>query len=356
MKATQTVNTSLDSEVRPTKSRRGHPRTLLTGVAQRPLTGVAAGTIGVFVVFAIAAASHGFLSLDGTASWLDQAAELGIVAVPVGLLMIAGEFDLSVASVIDAAALTVGICSGHFHIPLIISVLIALVLSAAVGVINGIVTTRTRVPSFIVTLATYFALGGGTLALTAAIAGTTTVPVNATGLLHAVFAGSPHQFNVSILWCLLVTALAGYVLRRTAFGNWIQATGGERSAARDAGVPTDRVKVILFVGSAVGAGLLGVVQAVEYSGAYVGQGQNFIFDAIIASVVGGVLLQGGYGSAVGVLLGAITYSIVEVGVQYTGWDSNLTQLFIGLLVLAAVLANTALRGAATGGRKRRRNA
>ena len=181
------------------------------------------------------------------------------------------------------------------------------------------------------TLATYFGVGGGSLTLVAALEGTTTVPLNTTGWLNGLFAGSLHQFNVSILWCLGVASLAGYVLRKTVFGNWIQATGGDKLTAREAGVPTSTVKIILFMTSALGAGLLGVIQSVEYSGAYVGQGENFIFDAIIASVIGGVLLQGGYGSALGVFLGTMTYSIVEVGVDYTGWNSNLTQLFICLL-------------------------
>lgn len=312
------------------------------GIFSRPLVGVGVGTAAVFVVFAIAADGR-FTTLNATASWMNQAAELGIVAIPVGMLMIAGEFDLSIASVISASALTVAVGTGHYGLPLLVSILIALAGAAVIGLVNGIVTTRTGVPSFIVTLATYFGLGGAALALSTALAGSTTVPLNTTGWLHAVLAGSPHQFNASIAWCLGVAGLAAWILSKTVFGNWIQATGGDKTAAREAGVPTNRVKVILFVASAVGAALLGIIQAAEYSGAYVGQGENFIFDAIVAAVVGGVLLTGGYGSAFGVLLGAMTYSIVSVGVEYVGWNSNLTQLFIGVLVLGAVLANTGMQ-------------
>jgi simple sugar transport system permease protein len=325
----------------------------LPSLLRRPVVGVAIGSFAVFLVFALAAGST-FTSLNGTASWLNQGAELGIVAIPVGLLMIAGDFDLSIASVVSTSALIVAIGTSHYGLPLGVSIVIAFVVAGLVGLLNGVVTTRTGLPSFIVTLATYFGLAGASLALSTAIAGSTTVPLNVSGFNHALFAASPHQFNVSILWCLGVTLLGAYVLSKTVFGNWLLATGGDSIAAREAGVPTNRVRVILFIGSACGAALLGVIQAVEYSGAYVGQGQNFIFDSIIAAVVGGVLLKGGYGSAVGVLFGAMTYSIVEVGVEYTNWNSNLTQLFIGVLVLGAVLANTLIQQLAATNHGRRR--
>lgn len=318
-------------------------RVSISGFFGRPIAGAAFGAVVVYLVFAIAAYSHGFVSLDGTAAWLDQAAELGIVAVPVGLLMIGGEFDLSIASVIGAAALTVSIGSGHYGLPLLVSIGIALVGAAGIGLLNGIITVRTGVPSFIVTLASYFALGGASLALTSLLTGGATVSLNTSGWLNALFAASPHQFNVSILWCAAVVLFGAYVLSKTVFGNWLQATGGDKLAAREAGVPTARVKITLFVASSLGAALLGVIQAVEYSGANVGQGTNFIFDSIVAVVVGGVFMQGGYGSAFGIAFGTMTYSIVSVGVYYTGWDSNLTQLFIGVLVLGAVLANNTLR-------------
>jgi simple sugar transport system permease protein len=133
------------------------------------------------------------------------------------------------------------------------------------------------------------------------------------------------------------------------FGNWILATGGDKAAARNAGVPTDRVKILLFVATSLGAALLGIIQALEYNGGQVGQGQSFIFDAIIAAVIGGVLLQGGYGSAIGIVLGAATYGIVNVGIFYTGWESDLAQAIVGLLVLIAVVANNYLRQLAAKG-------
>lgn len=330
-----------------TGSARLTPRRRIASVMRRPATGALVGTIVVYVFFVIFAGGNGFAGLNGTASWADNAAELGVVAMPVGLLMIAGEFDLSIASVIGMGTLTISLCTTHYGWPLSVSIILALVLAAGVGLINGFVTVRTGLPSFIVTLATYLAVDGGTLYATRLITNNTSVGLTSHGALHTVFAGSFHHFNVSILWCIGLAVLAAHVLTRTAFGNWITATGGDKLSARSAGVPTDRVKIVLFVLTALGAALLGVIQALEYSGGQVGQGQGYIFDAIIAAVVGGVLLQGGYGSAFGILFGAATYGIVNVGIFYTGWDSDLSEVILGLLVLLAVISNNFLRNLAT---------
>jgi simple sugar transport system permease protein len=294
----------------------------------------------VYLFFAIFAGGNGFTGLDGTAGWMNQAAELAVVAIPVGMLMIAGEFDLSIASVIGMASLTVSIGSGHYNLPMVLSILIALGLAAVIGLLNGFVVVRTGLPSFIVTLASYLAVAGASLTVTRAITNTTTVSVHAHGFVHTLFAGNIfQQFHASIAWAAGLVLLASYVLTCKPFGNWRLATGGDEQAARAAGVPTPRVKMTLFVCTSLGAALLGVIQAIQYNGGQVGQGQNFIFDAIIAAVIGGVLLNGGYGSAVGVAFGAATYGIVSVGIFYTGWNADLAQVIIGLLVLAAVLAN-----------------
>jgi simple sugar transport system permease protein len=322
-------------------------RQLFLSILRRPVTGAALGTAVVYTFFAIAAAGNDFVTSNGTASWLNQAAELAIVAVPVGMLIMAGEFDLSIASVVEMSALTVSIGSGYYHLSPVASIAIALALACLVGLLNGIVVVRTRVPSFIVTLATFFAVGGAALTITRRLTTTTSESYTPTGLMHDVFAGNYHQFNVSILWMTGVVLVGWYVLTKTVFGNWLLATGGDKAVALEAGVPTNRVKVTLFVTSALGAALVGIIQAVEYGGASIGQGANFIFDAIVASVIGGVLLQGGYGSAVGIAFGAATYGIVNAGIFYTGWNPDLAAVFIGVLVLAAVLANNFLRNLAT---------
>jgi len=251
--------------------------------------------------------------------------------------------------VIGASTLTLSAGSGYFHIALWMSLLLALGIAVVTGLINGFVTVATRLPSFIVTLATYLGLAGATLAITRILTKNTTLSLYTKGALHGLFAGSVHQFNASIIWWFGIAIVAGYILTRTVFGNWSMATGGDREAARQSGVPTDRVKILLFVSSSVGAALVGVIQALEYNGGTVGQGQEFVFDAIIVAVIGGTLLTGGYGSAIGVVFGAMTYGIVSVGIYYTGWPADWAQLILGVLLLAAVLTNNYFRRLAVRG-------
>ena len=122
--------------------------------------------------------------------------------------------------------------------------------------------------------------------------------------------------------------------------------GGDKVSARNAGIPTDRLTIALFMGSGLGAAFVGMSQAILYNSAQVSAGQSFIFNSIIAVVIGGVLLTGGYGSVVGIVLGTLTFSIVNQGIYYTGFDANWASLIIGVLLLLAVLMNNTFRNMA----------
>jgi len=257
--------------------------------------------------------------------------------------MIAGEFDLSVGSVVGASSMVVAVGSAHYGLPIGVCIIAAFALGVAVGAINGWVLKRTRLHSFIVTLAMLFVLAGTAMGLSRALAGSTQVSISSSGLVHTLFASKIGAFNVSLLWWLAIAAISAWVLGRTPFGRWVFATGGNIDAARQAGVPTDRVKLKLYVYSASAAVLVGVLQAIEFDSGDATRGQDFVFKTIVAAVVGGTLLTGGYGSAIGAVLGAITYGIVSQGVFYTGWPTDWVQLFLGALLLAAVLANNYFR-------------
>jgi len=319
--------------------RRWSPRQM----ARRPEFGAFVATVLVYAFFAVSTHGAGFVSIDGTAGWLDTAAELGIIAIPIGVLMVAGEFDLSVGAVVGAASIIVAIGSTVFGLPIWLMIALALVMGGCVGLLNGLLTVRTGLPSFIVTLAASFSVGGLSLGFARLLTNTTSISVRAPPLAHAVFASSWGQANISILWWFGVTWLAGVVLSRTAFGNWIFATGGNPVAARGAGVPTNLVKIVLFMATGVGAALVGIIQAIEYNSGNATAGLGYVFQAPIVAVVGGVLLGGGYGSAFGVFLGTVIFGVINVGIFYTGWSTDWVQLFLGVLLLAAVLANSYFR-------------
>ncbi|MCU1480237.1 MAG: transporter, permease protein [Subtercola sp.] len=312
-------------------------------LSRRPETGALAGTVLVFVIFTILGGSN-FISIGGVASWLNVAAELAIIALPVGLLMIAGELDLSVGSVVAASSMTMAIVSGTYGAPMIVGIIAALAVGAAAGFINGLIVSRTNVPSFVVTLGMNFGLAGITLGLSRLITGTTNVPLDPgpffKGLFGSLIGG---QFEVAIFWALGVALVIAWLLQMTPFGNWVFAIGGDKESARATGIPVTRVKISLFMMSALGAALVGIIQTCLYNGAQTSTGQSFVFNSIIAAVIGGVLLTGGYGSVPGVILGTLTFAIVSQGIYTTSLSSDWASFILGALLLAAVLMNNTFR-------------
>lgn len=318
------------------------PHGLWRRLLRRPELGAFVGVVLIYAIFA-ATAKAGFLTVAGTASWMATAAELGVLAIPIGMLMIAGEFDLSVGSVIGGASMIVSIGTGYYSLPIWLSITIAILAGALIGLVNGLITVRTGLPSFIVTLAGLFAVAGAALGVARSLIGTSAMAVYPSGSAKAVFGSEWNGFNVSIAWWIAIAIGASWVLHRTRFGNWIFATGGDVDAARAAGVPTRLVKVVLFISTAVAAVLVGVLQTVQYNGGDVSFGTSFVFAAPVAAVIGGVLLGGGYGSAVGVVLGTTIFAIVNVAIFYTDLNSDWSELIIGILLLLAVLANNFFR-------------
>lgn len=320
------------------------PRRLL----RRPELGAAAGALAAWTFFAVAAGAP-FRSLDGTAAYLNAAAPLGILAVAVALLMIAGEFDLSVGSIIGAASMTLMLLTTHSGWTLWPAIAATVALCVVVGLGNGWLVVRTGLPSFIVTLATLFILRGLAIGVTRAVTGRTQLgglqDVPGYGVARLLFASDLGPFRVSILWWLGLAALASWILFRTRAGNWIFAAGGGATAARNLGVPVTRVKVSLFVTTALAAGLVAVIQAVRFTGADALRGEMQEFRAIIAAVIGGTLLTGGYGSAVGAVFGALIFGMVRQGIVLTGIDADWFQVVLGAMLLAAVLFNTRVRQA-----------
>ncbi|MGH7475328.1 MAG: ABC transporter permease [Longimicrobiales bacterium] len=315
----------------------------------RPELGAAAGAVLVWCIFAVVA-GEAFRSMAGTAAVLNAAAPLGILAVAVALLMIGGEFDLSVGSIIGVAGMTILLLTRHYAWPLWPALLATLLLCLAVGWANGYLVVRTGLPSFIVTLGTLFMLRGLTIAVPrmltrrTQLGGLDEVPGYAAA--QALFASEPlGPFRASILWWLGAAIVATWVLLRTRWGNWIFGAGGAPDAARRVGVPVARVKIGLFMTTALAAFLVAVIQAVRFTGADVLRGQQQEFRAIIAVVIGGTLLTGGYGSAAGAVFGALIFGMVQQGIVITGVDADWFQVFLGVMLLIAVVFNNYIRRA-----------
>jgi simple sugar transport system permease protein len=311
---------------------------------RRPEAGALLGLLTMLVFFTIFGGVN-FLTLGSVASWLNVAASLGIIAIPIGLLMIAGELDISVGSMVPAGSMTVAIISGHYGLPIWLGMSAAMLLGLVVGLVNGFLVVRTAVPSFIVTLGTLFAVAGLVLGISVLVTGTTSVAITAPDYAKAIF-GTFYiqgQFQVIIGWWLLATLGYIYFVHYSPYGNWLFAMGGDKESARNAGIPTTRLTITLFVLSAVSAAFVGMCQAILFNSAQVSGGQSFIFNSIISVVVGGVLLTGGFGSVVGIFFGTITFAIVNQGIYYTDFDRNWSSLIIGVMLLLAVLMNNTFR-------------
>jgi len=321
------------------------PLGVLQRALQTPWIGPAIAAVLIYVFFGVFGGATGFLSTQGTAGWLNTAAELGIIALPIGLLLIAGEFDLSTGSVVGASAIIVALGTGFYGYPIEYTAFAALAMGVLVGLSNAFLVTFTRLPSFIVTLGSNFILAGTSLGLSRLLSGSSNVSLRDAGWAEPFLASKWMGFNVSILWWAAAALLAAWVLRQTPFGNWIFATGGSNDAARRAGVPVSFVKFVLFVWTAVSASFVGIMSAVMYNQGNAAQGQGYVFQTAIAAVIGGVLLSGGFGSVTGIVLGCMIYGMVGIGLFYTGWPTDWLQTFIGGLLVLAVLTNDVLRRA-----------
>jgi simple sugar transport system permease protein len=316
------------------------------GLFRRVEIGALIGAVAVWILFAITA-SDNWLTVTGVARILDPASTLGIMAIAVALLMIGGEFDLSTGVMTGTAGLVAGLLSTRMGWNLWPAMFAALLFALGVGYLNGLMVTRTGLPSFIVTLATFFVLRGANVGITRLV--TEQVYVGAidktSGFESArtLFSIGIDLFGVefrsSIIWWIVLAIIASWILLRTKYGSWIFAAGGDTNAARNMGVPVTRVKIALFMTTAAAAWLVGMMNVARLRSAVASQGigQEFIY--IIAATIGGCLLTGGYGSVIGASIGALIFGMAQVGIVFAGWDTDWFYSFLGVMLLAAVLVN-----------------
>jgi len=351
----------------------------------RPESGALSGAVLVFLLFAFSAGGSGMFSAEGIVNWGTVAGFLGVIAVGAALLMVAGEFDLSIGSMIGFAGMLLAVPCLYWGWPVWLAVLFALAVACALGALNGWLVVRTGLPSFIVTLAFYFVLRGLSLALSVLMTGKTIVSSNGPAVLsdlvaadpvvHALFQGHvlTGAFNAMahagliaarddgtalalgipkvVVWWFALTAIGAFMLARMRVGNWILAVGGDPNAAKNVGIPVGRVKIGLFMLTAACAALFAILQVADAGSAAADRGLQKEFEAIIAAVIGGCLLTGGYGSVIGASLGALIFGVVQIGIGYTSIDNNWYRVFLGGMLLVAVLFNNYVRRRVALGRR-----
>lgn len=348
----------------------------------RPELGGIVGTIAVFTFFLLFAGDSGMFNAQGMMNWSVVSAQFMIIAVGACLLMIAGEFDLSIGSMIGFAGMMIAIFGVVLGWPMWIAILVTFVLCLAVGALNGWIVVTTGLPSFIVTLATLFILRGFTIFLPQTIQSKTIIggirDAAEGDWLGAMFGGKILQglfqwlgdagmiatfdrgskigqpvvdgIPMLIVWALALVVFGHILLTRTPFGNWIFASGGDAESARNSGVPVNKVKITMFMFTAFCACVFATCQVMEFGSAGADRGLLKEFEAIIAVVIGGALLTGGYGSVLGAALGALIFGVVQQGLFFAGVESSLFRVFLGVILLGAVILNTYIRRIITGER------
>lgn len=314
-------------------------------VLARPEIGALVAAIVICIFFLIVAPP--FRSMDSLATVLYQSSTIGIVAVGVGLLMIGGEFDLSAGVIVTSAGLVNAIFCYEYGVNLWVGAALSLAFSLAVGFLNGYLVMKTGIASFLITLGSFFILIGVNLGLTKLITGSVTTPninrMDGYAQLHWIFAKSfdvaGTRVSITVLWWFLFVALATWVLTRTKVGNWIYAVGGNAASARAVGVPVVKVKVGLFMTVSALGWFMGMHTLYRFNTLQSGNGVGNEFLYIIAAVVGGTLLTGGYGNAIGVAIGSFIFGMTNLCIVYAGWDPNWFRAFLGVMLLLAVFVN-----------------
>ncbi|MEU9284745.1 ABC transporter permease [Streptomyces sp. NPDC048275] len=329
----------------PQKDGRTSERPLAIRLLARPEVGVFLGALAVYVFFFAAAPAV----RDGSsmATVLYQSSTIGIMALPVALLMIGDEFDLSAGVAVITSALTAAMLSYQLSMNIWVGVIAALLVSLAVGFLNGWLVVKTGLPSFLITLGSFLVLQGVNLAVTKLVTGNVATDdisdMDGFDQAKKVFASSFDVGGVevksTIVWWLVFAAIATWVLLRTKYGNWIFAVGGNKESARAVGVPVAFTKISLFMLVGFGAWFIGMHQLFSFNTVQSGEGvgQELIF--ISAAVIGGCLLTGGAGSAIGPVFGAFMFGMVQQGIVYAGWNPDWFKAFLGVMLLGAVLIN-----------------
>jgi len=328
-------------------------KSLMSRAMARPEIGAFIAAVAIYLFFF--AVAPAFRSLDALSTVLYASSTIGIVAVGVGLLMIGGEFDLSSGVASITYGLTAALLCYQLTLNMWVGAIVSLALAFFIGWLNGYLVVRTGIPSFLVTLGTFFILQGANIGVTKLLTGQVATEnvsdMDGFNSLKAIFASTfdigSVTVRITVVWWLFFVAVATWALTRTRIGNWIFAVGGNAASARAVGVPVNKVKIGLFMSVAFLCWFYGMHRLFAFNTIQSGEGVSNEFLYIIAAVVGGTLLTGGYGSAIGTAIGAFIFGMTTQGIIYAGWDPSWFKTFLGIMLLLAVAVNLYVKKLAT---------
>jgi len=277
---------------------------------------------------------------------IEQSTFVGVMAIGLALVVIAGHMDLSVESVAALSAMVTGMlfCTSGIGMGLTvspewllipISLVIAMAVGAAIGIVNGFLVVKVKLNAFIVTLASYIWVRGLVVAISGGRSAQDLAPaIRIIGIQTILYIPL-------IAWIAIACfALFTFILAKTPFGRHLTMIGGNEAAVFRAGIKVDRILLVAFVLAGAISGLAGWLLAIRTSGATANLGTGMLFNAFAAVVIGGVSLKGGVGQLPGVYAGVLLLSSIHTAINLMGLPANYTQVILGFLVLAAVLLDT----------------
>jgi len=284
----------------------------------------------VFAFFAVTLQDRGFLDSFNLLNILRHTVPIAIMAIAIVFVLSAGEIDLSIGSMIGLAALVTAVVLRDAG--LVLGLLAGIGTGVAVGVFNGLVVTKIRVPSFLVTLAMLELVAG----LSRTITDLQAVPVTSSTYISVFGGGEVWGVDTLFLWGIAGTVLAAFLYYGMRFGAHVRATGDNRAAATTSGIRTDRVRIAVFAMSGAAAAIAGMLYAGGLEGARYTLGENDLLLVYAAAIIGGTSLFGGRGSIVGAVVGALLLSMLNNGLILYGLDVAEQRIALGAILLLAV--------------------
>jgi simple sugar transport system permease protein len=289
-------------------------------------------------------ASSAFLSAGNISNMWAFIPELGLMALAMTMLLTAGEFDLSVGAVFAFGPLLTFTLVTDGGVPFVVAIVLGLLACAAIGVVNGFLVTKVGISSFLVTLGTMLTIRG--LALYMSDGFPQNNPISS-GAIHTFLVGQikigSFTIYASVFWFLGLAALLHFILNETRFGNSIMATGGNRKSAAARGIPTDWVKIRLFIFAGVVAGVAGLIDSLRIGSASPIAGQGYELEVIAMAVVGGTSLFGGRGTVIGTVIGTVLLRSIRNGIVIVGFAGLAYDMFVGLIILIAMSVQALLQ-------------
>lgn len=288
------------------------------------------GFVGIFIFFAITLGHKGFLDTNNLLNIVRQTAPIAIMAVAMTYVLAAGEIDLSIGAVAGLASVAAAMSMDVGGVPLAIFAGVATGL--IVGVINGIISTRIGIPTFLTTLAMMGVAKGTSMW----VSGTKAVPILSDGYNWFFGGGYVGPLPVLLFWMLIAAAIGHIVLRRTTFGRWVLATGGSETAARYSGVNTRNIKFKVLIISSFAAAIAGMLYAGRFQTGRFQLGEGDELSVIAAAVLGGTSLFGGKGTVVGSIMGALMIGLINNGLILAGLEFSQQLIARGAIIILAV--------------------